>query len=166
MNTTMTLDELKRHLREQFATGVPNGWTRGWNHGRLQSELAAAVQPLKVENCTSFDYAFCNHFEVRVDGGHPRWLYELTIRISFVGDFFCLHWTRRQPASRKGGTVRSPGSAQASMIEQTVRELLERHGFREIPDEWLDEPVPVVRLELAGTRNVTISKCLFEDYDG
>src|SRR5260221_12863009 len=117
MNTTMTLAELKGHLREQFATGVPNGSTLGWNHDRLQSELAAAVQPLKVENCTSFDYAFCNHFEVRVEGGHPRGFYELTIRISFVREFFCLHWTRREPASRQTGTVGSAGTPQGPGVQ-------------------------------------------------
>jgi hypothetical protein len=167
MSSTTNLPELKRHLQRQFSTAVPNGWLLGWNERRLESELAAAVRPLRIQNCTSFDHAFCNRFEVLADGGDVRHDYVLSIRISNVCDLFCLHWMRyKRSGNKAGGMVDSPGTSEASALERKIREMLERHGLQEIPDEWMDEPVPDVRLELAGRRNVTISKCAFEDYEG
>ena len=167
MKTKMTLADLQQNLMRRFATGVPNGWLLGWNERRLQSELATAVRPLKMQNCTSFDYAFCNHFDVSFDGDGEYYDYVLTIRISFVCDFYCLHWTRhKRSGNKEGRPVRTPETPDARVLERRVRELLAEHGFLEIPDEWMDEPAPEVKLELAGTRNVTISKCVFEDYEG
>ena len=163
----MTLADLKRDLMRKFATGVPNGSLLGWNERRLESELTAAVRPLKMQNCTSFDYAFCNHFDVSFGGDGEHYDYVLTIRISFVCDFYGLNWTRYKRSGNKGGgPVRTPGTADARVLERTVRELLAEHGFLEICDGWMDEPVPEVKLDLARTRNVTISKCVFEDYEG
>jgi hypothetical protein len=36
----------------------------------------------------------------------------------------------------------------------------------ELPDAWYDKVVDGVELELSGTENVTLGKCLFSDYDG
>jgi hypothetical protein len=80
-------------ISEQFQEGPPNGWLLGWPRDRFFPQLAEAVAPERVENQTSFDYSFCNRYEVRVDGLAGN-VAVLTIRISFVADAFSLHWTK------------------------------------------------------------------------
>src|SRR5262245_13681389 len=95
-----TLPELVDAIQLQFGEGPPNGWRLGWSAARLQCELAELVHPGRLQNCTSFDYAFCNHFEIR-EGHAAEYYYVLTIRISFVQDLYCLHWTRYERTGAK-----------------------------------------------------------------
>lgn len=164
MTTPLTKDELKMSVDAAFESGIPNGWILGWEESRFQAQINRCIHPHTVENWTSFDYAFCNNYEV-IFRTNDRISYSLTILISFISDVYCMHWTAYSADGRSGRVVPTPEIATAMTIEKNLRLMLDELGIQEIPDEWLSEPVTGISLELSGERNVTLAKCLFRDYD-
>ncbi|MCB9577732.1 MAG: hypothetical protein H6717_11990 [Polyangiaceae bacterium] len=150
-------------IRRLFASGPPNGWLLGWDRDRGFDDLSALVAPLAATNNTSFDYAFCNHFEVRLSLAEERYAV-LTVLTSFVADVFSVHWTVYDPGGQAGRVVGQP--PEGKRIEADVRAWLGRRGLRELPDELLRQPIPGIELELSGADDVTLGKCLFRDSAG
>lgn len=72
-DSSMTLDDLFKAVRDQFQNGPPNGWLLGWDEMRYFELLRNAAKPYGAINQTSFDYGFCNWFDVRIDScGNKR----------------------------------------------------------------------------------------------
>lgn len=70
---TMTMIPLVRAtllepIGKAFASGPPNGWVLGWKIDRHFLDFARIASPFRTQNLTTLDYAFCNHFEARIDG--------------------------------------------------------------------------------------------------
>ncbi|HVW02579.1 MAG TPA: hypothetical protein VHB77_19640 [Planctomycetaceae bacterium] len=156
MSHPLTLEELTTVVAERFRSGPPNGWLLGWDASRCSERLRDAVAPYDLVNCTSFDYSFCNWYEVRFNRHRREAFWTLTAKLSFVAPAYCMHWNTAAPAA----------PAESQHVESNLRTELERAGFFELPVEWSELAVPNVQLELSGARNVTLSKCLFCDYDG
>lgn len=162
MNDSITLDEIIRIIRSRFHDGPPNGWLLCWDETRYFALVSDAATPYPTINYTSFDYGFCNWFEVRIDSDHRYWTF--TIKLSFIAPVYCVHWTQYESPSQ--GAVISAAPLGHQAVEDNVRTAVERAGFFELPTEWYDQQVQGIELELSGTENVTIGKCLFSDYDG
>ncbi len=152
-------------VANRFRSGPPNGWLEGWEVNRFHAELLELSGKLTLANHTSFDYAFCNLYEVEVPGSTSDVLWVLTIRISFIVDAFSLHWTRYECDGRQGA-VRTPTISTCRTIEAEVRRFLQNRAFIEPSVADCDSRVTGVELELSDPDMVTLGKCLFQDYDG
>ncbi|WP_165248261.1 hypothetical protein [Paludisphaera soli] len=158
------LDDLIRLVQERFRDGPPNGWLLGWDPARCLDSVGRAARPHHVGNTTSFDYGFCNQFEVAIGAGGRGECWVLTIHLSFVAPTFCLFWTRYKSPNK--GVVNAGVPEGQRALEDEVRAAIQAEGFFELPDEWFDVHVDGVRLELSDAADVTLNKCLFCDYDG
>lgn len=159
-----SIDTWLSAIRERFHEGPPNGWLLGWDQCRFMSEIVGASAGAIVTNYTSFDYSFCNTYEV-TPGEHHECHDALTVRISFIVDAFALHWTCTPCKESSARVVATPHTPLALRIEAQIRQALETRGFEAVPAPEHDRPVPGVALELAGDR-ATLGKCLFDDYEG
>ncbi|MCA9280080.1 MAG: hypothetical protein H6815_12470 [Phycisphaeraceae bacterium] len=160
----LTIEAVVNDIRTQYRERPPNGWLLGWERERYLLLVQEACAPHAVVNATSFDYAFCNRYEVNLSEGDAGIFYMLAVRLSFIAPVFSLHWTRYE--SQTKGSVVSSVPSDCSQLEEKLRKTLERAGLTGLPDEWFEQEVSGVELELSGTSNVTIGKCLFEDYEG
>ncbi len=159
----LDLDCWKTAIGRRFSGGPPNGWVLGWDRTRMFAEICREAKDYSCTNCTSFDYSFCNRYEIRVDeSSYEFW--NLTVRISFVLDVFSLHWTRYVAGGKRGWVLDDAPNQEASLVELRIRDSLESKGYDELPADWYEEPIDGVVLELSGDR-ATIGKCLFEDHD-
>lgn len=165
MQDILNAGELCVRVAEKFRDGIPNGWLLHWDSQRLQSELTDASMPYSVRNRTSFDYSRCNQYDIEIAPQDSVFTYVLTLRLSFVLPYFCLHWTEYD-ASKTNGRVVAMHDTIGCELESKLRSVVERFGFEELPDQWLSVKIPEFKLELSEDENVTISKCLFDDYDG
>ncbi len=150
-------------LQASFASGLPNGWQLGWDRERFGADLKRIAGDRRVINVTSFDYSRCNSYEIECSNVGNQLV--LTVRISFVRDLFILHWTQYSPNRRSGQVVQEIPDACAE-IEGSVAEFLHCENFRRVPDDLYEQHVPNVELELSEPGDVTVGKCLFDDYDG
>ncbi len=163
----MTLDLacLSEVVREAFAPAPPNGWLLGWNRERYFREFAGAAAPARATNHTSFDYAFCTHFDADLqDSGDAEYL-TLTVRISFIADVYSIHWTTYGDGGKVGNVVSTPRSEAAVELQTRIEQWLQGAALARLPDEWFELQVSGVQLELAGATGATLGKCLFEDYE-
>jgi len=62
----MTDQPLVERIRSSYRQGVPNGYANGWAEDRFESALKSRLPAYTVSNCTSFDYAACNTYEIDV----------------------------------------------------------------------------------------------------
>jgi hypothetical protein len=137
-----------------------------WDVSRFAESLKKYSKPYSITNYSTFDYSACNNYEVNVPitdshDKYPRLI--LSVRISFIIDAFCLHWTRYESNQRAQVLSETPKD-DATFVEEKVRSFLISQGFMEVPDEWMDVHIPNVHLELSRDSEVTLSKCLFDDY--
>jgi hypothetical protein len=153
-------------VRKAFAAGPPNGWLLGWLVDRHFSGFAQAASPVKARNVTTFDYAFCNHFEARINGLTGGRFATLTVMLSFIADVYVLHWTLYESDGRTGQVVAAAPSEEAAALQGRIKHWLAKVGFLPLPDSWHELRLDGIELELSGARNVTLGKCLFRDYDG
>lgn len=153
-------------IQDRFADGPPNGWLEGWDCRRFENEIRKLVAPLEMTNETSFDYEFCNTYEIKVETKKPAGYRIFKIQVSFILDVFSTQWDRPE---RDGRPVKlKPGYlfAMCGNLEQNIREFLIERQFEEIANEDYNRNVAGVMLELSGSENVTLTKCLFEDFEG
>lgn len=162
MTGSMTLNNLLKVVRDQFQDGPPNGWLLGWDEMRYFKLISSAAEPHVTINQTSFDYGFCNWFDVHIEPGGDERCWLLTIKLSFIAPTYCMFWTQYEGPTH--GTVIATAPDGYQPIEDKVRALVHNKGFFELPDEWYDKQVEGVFLELSESGNVTLSKCLFTDY--
>ena len=80
-------------------------------------------------------------------------------------DLFVTHWTQYDPQRRDGRVVQKV-PVSCIQLEEDIARFLNRKRFRRIPDRIYDTHVPNVTLELSEPSDVTVGKCLFDDYDG
>lgn len=161
MAEQLPVQEIIRHIRSQFRDGQPNGWLLNWDESRLFTQVSIAAAPHEVLNCTTFDYAFCNWYEIPISTGHNDWI--LTIKLSFIVPAYCMYWTEHDTVT--GGSVAPIAPMGYQNLEDKVRFAAESAGLFELPSEWHDHEVQGVTLDLSNTSNVTIDKCLFCDHD-
>ncbi|QDU80180.1 hypothetical protein Pla110_19040 [Polystyrenella longa] len=164
MNIPLTLEDIKEEIHTQFQDKPPNGWLLGWDESRGFASLHTAAAPHSIVNCTSFDYGFCNWFELIIDSEIDECYWKLTIKLSFIVPAYVYYWTQYDRPARCRVLSNAPLGYEE--IEDRLRVVVENAGFFEIPMEWYDYEMKGVELELSGTENVTLSKCLFSDYDG
>lgn len=164
MKSRFTLKKITETIRTQFQEGPPNGWILGWDSSRCFHLISAAAVPYPVANHTSFDYGFCNWFQVRIDGENEECYWTLTIKISFIAPVYAFHWT--QYGSKTQGRVIPAAPQDYQSVEDSVRLAVENSRFCELPVEWHDKELKGIELELSGSENVTVGKCLFSDYEG
>jgi len=162
MAQNLLLEEIVAQVREQFREEVPNGWLLGWDLNRGHAAIREATAPYRASNLTSFDYSFCNWYEVKVRNGYQKWL--LTVKISFIVSVFSLYWTRYK--SSVEGFVMIADSDERRRLENRVRTAVSGLGYCEIDSAWLNLKVDGVSLELSDPEDVTLGKCLFCDFDG
>lgn len=162
MSKPIALETIISSIRNQFRGGPPNGWLLGWDESRCFPLVAAAAAPYPTINHTSFDYGFCNWFEVRIDDTSDGYYWTLTIKLSFIVPTYGFHWTRYESLTQ--GVVSPAAPAGYQVVEDEVRMALENAGFFELPAKWYEQELQGVELELSGTKGVTLSKCLFNDY--
>jgi hypothetical protein len=151
-------------IRLCFNDNLPNGWQLGWDESRLYDAVAKVAYPKVTRNYTTFDYNYCNWLEIRCGDPSDGEYSTLTIKISFIVPLFRLHWTLRSGVNY--ATIIDSAPIDCQPIEDKVRTILQNAGVQEIPEEWCNHVLADIELELSGTENVTVSKCLFSDYEG
>ncbi len=159
----MNLDDLIESIECQFRGGPPNGWLLGWDESRCATLVSTAAAPHTTTNNTSFDYGFCNWFEVRIDNTNDDLFWTLTIKLSFIAPAFCVHWTQYDRSTQ--GTFIPMAPAGYREVEKKVCAALESVGFFEISDEWYNVKLHGIELELSSEEHVSIGKCLFSDFE-
>lgn len=162
MTDLLDIDRLSSELVDRFRDAVPNGWLLGWDRNRFRQQFAEASKPIIVTNNTSFDYSRCNQYDFETVHAGSKCFLLLTLRLSFILPYFCLHWTEYDETKTHGRVVQLEGDE----LEKKIRGTAQRLGFEELPDAWLGVRVSGIQLELSEDENVTISKCLFDDYSG
>jgi len=161
---TPVLEEWLRVVRQAFEAKPPDGRELGWDEARMMTTIGEIASPLHINNWTAFDYAFCNRYEIKVPGEAKKEYLSCSVRLSFIVPAYTIHWTSYWRNGKSGKVVDTPEPLRG--LETRIRQHLEKQGFIELPEDWQDIVVLGISLELAGARNVTLGKCLFEDYDG
>ncbi len=159
--TRVSPETLIPHIQRVFSAGPPNGWLLGWDENRGFDELKAVAAPWVVANCTSFDYSFCNWFEVEFDLRPFGKRVTLTVEVSFIADYYSVHWTEYSGDGRSRVVADVP---QVSDVRARIVAWLERRGFVPVPDGLSSQTVPGVVLELSEPDLVNVGKCLFADF--
>lgn len=162
MTFTMKLHEITDAVKRHFLNEPPNGWLLGWSEERLFREIQGIAAPFTAINHTSFDYCFCNWYDIHAnqDDDDDRWI--LSVKLSFIVPVYCIFWTTYEGPTFSGQVVAAPKTI--SQLENSVRDFVEDAGFFKLPAHWHDIQVAGVSLELGGEINVTLDKCLFCDY--
>ncbi|MEL6340959.1 MAG: hypothetical protein AAFQ65_13700 [Myxococcota bacterium] len=164
--TDSLLHRWQAEVYDAFKDGAPNGWLIGWDRDRLLNEVRDIARLADgCINATSFDYARCNRFELRI-GAEDRQHWVLTVRVSFVIDAYSLHWTEYGPGDKSGRVVDGLDNKRTGTLENETRSILAGRGFAELPATWSALPMTGIALELSDPEDVTLGKCVFEDYDG
>lgn len=152
-------------IRTLFGPEPPSGWLLGWNDERYFDDFAALLKSYgELVNETSFDYSFCNSYVLYVGDRSNESFESLTISLSFVADAFQLIWSGYRSFGRKGSVFNSQSDFHIE-IENRCRGFAQKLGFIECSPEVFNMPIKGVRLELSGKENVTVGKCLFDDFD-
>ena len=160
--TDGTSHTLLRTIAELFRDGPPNGWLLGWDVDRFANQVSELSGDGEFENVTSFDYSFCNSFEVTFRQTSDEFVV-LTVRVSFVADYFSMHWTQYSSSGKHGVVVDDVDFDGAARVAQDIRAFLRSMGYQEFPTSWDSIAVPEAVLELS-EEPATLSKCLFDDY--
>ena len=66
--TICLAESLKQKVFDAFERGIPNGWILHWDENRFFDQISEIVRPYPLINYTTFDYAFCNRFEMDCRG--------------------------------------------------------------------------------------------------
>src|SRR5262245_40389019 len=119
MRSPIGLDDLVRAVHHRFQDGPPNGWLLGWDEMRHFALIRAAAAPHQVSNQTSFDYGFCNWFDIRIDSDDDERYWTLTIKLSFITPTYCLFWTRYENPTQGAVIPNAPNGYQG--VEDSVR---------------------------------------------
>jgi hypothetical protein len=162
---TPDLAHLVEAVQKAFSPLPPNGWLLAWNCERYFREFARAAAPARATNHTSFDYAFCNHFEAELRGSGDAEHLTLTVRISFIADVYSIHWTTYRDGGKVGHVVPRPVTDSSVDLQKRIEQWLGTTALARLPDEWFELQLSEVQLELAGVTGATLGKCLFEDYE-
>ena len=137
----MTDQLLVERIRSSYRQGVPNGYANGWAEDRFESALKSRLPAYTVSNCTSFDYAACNTYEIDVLDDPRR--YCATLKISFIADCYVLYLGLLKRISASNAQLHFEPSAEA------IHDLLKGNGFSVLTGEQLGQPVPDVTLALS-----------------
>lgn len=162
MKTSQFKNELQI-IRDKFKNGPPNGYNLAWNENRFWDELKKAVNPHKVINTTSFDYSFCNSYEIEINSAFSIASRRLIIHISFIMDVYEVYWTQ-QAFLKEPQVVKSHQNKKDFHIENQIHQLLGSHNFVEVSDALYDTKLTDIKLELSEPENITVGKCLFNDH--
>lgn len=163
MKESVSLSEIIDEVCRQFSDSPPNGWLLGWDESRCYELIHAAAAPCETTNNTSFDYNFCNLFISKATG-RDECYWTLTVRLSFIVPAYSMHWTQYEKSGEAFVIQEAPNDY--TQIESKIRAAIENAGFFELPRDWYEQELQGIELELSGTENVTLGKCLFQDYDG
>jgi len=156
-------NEIIKLIQELFKDEIPNGLKLGWDRVRYSSTVKNICTNYEIKNCTDFNYSFCNTYEVLVLKGLNSFDYTLTIKISFIIDAYIIYLSRYSKKNMNGGLVDLNKCPKAQRLYENSKHYFTQLGFHEIDDSIVNEQVSGVKLELAD--NVTIEKCLFDDYE-
>ena len=150
-------------IKKAFSNGCPNGFLLGWDEKRFFERLSALLSGTKVINNTDFNYSYCNSFEVLLDELEEKEHFVLTVKVSFVADFFCVYLTKYTRNKRNGEVVDVSQSEDFSELFGKVESFFAGEGFRMLNDNEMNNVVDGVDLELA--EDATVAKCLFDDFE-
>lgn len=145
-----------------FSTAPPNGWLLHWDRSRHFGDFSMLVAPLAAVNQTSFDYQFCNWFDVelpRTDGGTCV----LTVMLSYVVPAASMHWTEYAPSRRQGAVVEVPSCDGSVDLQRRVERWVTDLGFVLLPVDEQAVVVGVTSLDLC-EGDATLGRCLFVDH--
>ncbi len=156
-------DQLVQEVRKQFGESCPNGTLLAWNENRFFPSLTKLCAECKVNNCTDFNYSYCNSFEIEPSVTLKEHVYIVTFKTSFVLDVYSLHVTRYSKDRRHGKVVREQECADLMPIMETIRQFAEREGFQELRSTDHDVIIDGISLELSDV--ATLGKCLFDDFE-
>ena len=161
-----SLDDLLGQIRQQHQQIHESNARRTWRRNRFESDIVAIAKNCDVNNGTSFDYDFCNLYQIFPVSKHELLEYELVVRISYVLDAYCTQWTSLRNRNPKNVQVVSGTDVLVERNpEEAIHALLKANEFFQVPQEWMNTRVEGVSLELSDPKHVTIYKCLFEDHD-
>lgn len=150
-------------IQTQFKKGCPNGNLLEWDRNRYSASIKRVSKKCKVINQTDFNYAYCNTYEIRPKSLNEKYIYELTLSISFIVNAFVYHWTRYTLDMKKGKVIPiSEIEVEYDPTDELIK-LMKEYGYTEVVSEWFDRQIENVQLELA--ENATLGKCLFHDYE-
>ena len=161
MANHLTLDQIVLAVRRQFRDGPPNGWLLGWDLNRYFSEITEAAAPYPVFNYTSFDYNYCNNYQIHVDSEGCKFF--LHVLVSYIAPVYSLHWTRLR--NQTYAPVLKPPIRYA-FLENQIAAKLKDLGLMDFPSAWSEVKVEGVGLELSEPEDARLEKFLFRDFDG
>ena len=157
------LDDWISIVKNKFGDGCPNGFLLEWDVNRYHSSIKEICRNCKVTNQTDFNYAYCNTYEIRPETRNTKFIYELTLNISFIVDAFSLHWTKYTTNLKKGGVISSNEIEVEYDPTDGLIKFLEKNEYQEVKSDWFEINIDDVQLELA--EKATLGKCLFHDYE-
>ena len=79
------------------------------------------IKPISLSNRTSFEYSRCNQYDVEIASPTGNFRYLLTLELSFVLPYFCLHWTVYDATNTSGRVVTVMGDPVGRKLEATIR---------------------------------------------
>ena len=156
MQKSLSLEEILQQVQLAFRDGPPNGWILGWDLNRYFSEIEGAAAPYPVINYTSFDYSYCNNYQIHDDS--ERCHFFLTVLVSFITPVYSLHWTGLR--NQTGAVVLRP-PAQYAALENKIAAKLKDLGLMDFPPDWSEVKVEGVHLELSEPEDAGLGKFLF-----
>ena len=155
MADNILLNEYINKVKTTFAQGIPSGFLLHWDKERFHAEISEIVQPMRIQNETDFNYAFCNRYSIYdTDSEHYIGLW-----ISFVTDVYSLSLLKKNRISN----IESAPKPYLHEKFEEIQQFLTSKNFSAFPASWDDVIVPDISLALSEV--ATLNKCLFEDYD-
>jgi hypothetical protein len=160
LNSEVLITKLKKQFNSKC---TPNGILLNWDRNRFYNELKSLLIDHDILNQTDFNYSFCNSFDIKINASeNPIETYKLTLKISFILDFFTTHLTKYVNYGRVGNVVSIDSVYEAKIVCDKLKNYLSEIGYEELSVDAIDTEVPDVQLELA--QKATIGKCLFDDF--
>lgn len=150
-------------VREKFSNGVPNGWLLNWDSERFSKELKELSNEFEFINSTSFDYAFCNSYNLFFPSQASENYEMATIEISFIVDAYQIFWTEYFDYGKRGKVIPATTSKKSKAVEIRIRSFLNEKGFTDCLLDWSEINIQNIQLELS--EKATLGKCLFVDYE-
>lgn len=142
--------------------------------------LSKAFEGYPVWNSTDFNYGKCHSYEIVLHRRELRpagsakaqqaqikqlggTMSVLVLLLSVVANYYLLSFVQQ----RRGQLPREtqPKTKTHKELVSRAHQFATLHGFRDLPQEYLEHVLPDVELDLAERGSVKIFNCLFEDLD-
>jgi hypothetical protein len=147
-------------LQAKFSGYPVYNWTDGFNYSKCHTYEILLHKYIFSSSESLID----EQTLIRKLGGNKH---SILIKLSIILPYYLTTVLQRQLDAKGEIIERSiiPETNFHLQMLEKANQFAERHGFQELPRDYLSYIIPDIKLELASPGTVTVYNCLFEDQD-